>query len=130
MARLAKRQMLSKSQPYQLVNAYAQYLPHPNAIFKQVVATFPPEFILAEETLSEIRRVLAPGGRLVVLPNAWITGKRFSEKTAAWVFNITGQAPPWNNSILEYFSKAGFKTQIERITTTSWEVVIILAETV
>ena len=128
MARLTKRRMSSKGHPYQLTNAYAQHLPYPNAVFNQIVATFPTKFILEENTLSEIQRVLAPGGRLVVLPNAWITGEKFYEKWAAWIFNITGQSPPWNDSILTYFSKAGFTARIEHITSASWAVVLILAE--
>ena len=128
MARLTKYRLLNKGQSYQLTNSYAQKLPYPNALFDQVVTTFPTNYIFEENSLSEIRRVLVPGGQLVILPNAWITGKKFWEKTAAGIFEITGQAPPWNNSILEYFSNAGFTPRIERLTTTSWSLVIILAE--
>ena len=130
MARLARYRLLKNGQSYQLSNAYAQDLPYPNHHFDQVVATFPTNYIFEKDALAEIRRVLVPTGQLIVLPNAWITGGKLSEKTAARIFEITGQAPPWNNSILQYFAKSGFRTRIECKTTSSWEVVIILAEPV
>ena len=42
--------------------------------FDSVVSTFPNEFIVDPETLAEVRRVLRPGGRLIVVPVAWIIG--------------------------------------------------------
>jgi SAM-dependent methyltransferase len=50
--------------------ARAQALPFPEARFDTVVATFPSEYILDPATHQEIHRVLAPGGRLVIVPSA------------------------------------------------------------
>ena len=128
MARLSRRRLKRENQAYHLANAYAQKLPFPNESFHQIVATFPPEFILTDDTLQEVKRALTPGGTLVVLPNAWITGKKLFEKTAAWLFDITDQAPTWDDRILDYFSKAGFQPRVERCTRKSWTLVIILAQ--
>jgi len=73
--RLADNQFASR-----LVRGYAQSLPFAEMNFYQVVATFPTEYIYAEKTLAEVYRTLKPGGTLVVLPVAWITGKRISGK--------------------------------------------------
>jgi len=110
-----------------IVNGYAQFIPFPDNSFHQIVATFPPEFIFAPETFHEVLRVLCPGGEFVVLPSAWITGKRPLEKAAAQLFKFTGQAPPWNNRFLEYFTAAGFEACVEEITEASWKLLIVRA---
>jgi SAM-dependent methyltransferase len=61
--------------PFWACRARAEALPFPGACFDSVVSTFPSEYIIAPATLSEIRRVLRPGGRLVVVPAGWITPK-------------------------------------------------------
>lgn len=127
MVRLARRRLIRADQSYQLVNAQAQQLPFPDQAFDQVTATFPTEFILSEQTLTDIRRVLTPGGVLVVLPNAWITGVNPLQKLAARIFDITNQAPPWDDRILEHFSRAGFQVRAENITHEAWTLIIILA---
>lgn len=49
------------------VRGLAQRLPFPDAAFATVLSTFPAEYILDPATLREVRRVLRPGGRLVVV---------------------------------------------------------------
>ena len=96
-----------------LVNGAAQALPFPNQAFHTVVATFPSEYIFHPETLSEVRRVLAPGGIFIALPLAWITGHRLLERLAAWLFRVTGEAPLFHDSALEPVRKLGFDTHVE-----------------
>lgn len=110
-----------------ILNGYAQNLPFPDNAFHQVVATFPPEFIFAPETFHEVRRVLCSGGEFVVLPSAWITGKRPLEKVACQLFRFTGQAPPWDNRFLDYFTAAGLETCVEEVSAASWKLLIIRA---
>jgi len=61
MAKLTSLRMNKQGEQHHLSNAYAQQLPFPNESFDQIVATFPPEFILADSTYTEAFRVLAPG---------------------------------------------------------------------
>ncbi len=75
------------------VNGSAHSLPYKNNIFNQVVATFPSNFIFNRQALDEIYRVLVPGGLFIVVPTAWITGKIWFHKLAAWLFRITQQSP-------------------------------------
>ena len=116
-----------------LVRGYAQSLPFTDSSYHQVVATFPTEYITATATLYEIHRVLMPGGRLVVLPAAWITGRVWTDRLAAWLFRITGQSPDRDDfqekSIFDPLIDAGFhqvgaQWQVVR----SSQVLIILAE--
>lgn len=127
MARLARNKLQRKSFPYKLSIGNAQHPPFPDNTFDQVVATFPPEFINSFETLYQIYRVLKPGGQLIVLPNAWITGKKLWQRTAAGLFEVTQQAPTWNDRFMEPFSKAGFKTQAIQIRGKFWVLMIIQA---
>src|SRR5437764_5384152 len=48
----------------------AQHLPFPDASFDTVVSTFPSEYIYDPDTISEVERVLRPGGRLMVIEGA------------------------------------------------------------
>lgn len=122
------RRLLKHGYFPRLLRAYAQALPLSSENFDQIVATFPTEYIYAPETLGEVHRVLKPGGLLVVLPVAWITGNRITDRGTATLFRVTGQAPAWDDQWLEPFSKAGFKTKVETITQKSWELNIILAK--
>jgi ubiquinone/menaquinone biosynthesis C-methylase UbiE len=93
MSRQAARRLKRKGAIPKLVLGYAQHLPFKDEAFNSVVATFPSEYIFDPKTLIGIRRVLFPGGDLVIIPTAWITGGRVIERLAAWVFNVTGEAP-------------------------------------
>ena len=80
-----------------------------------------------------MRRVLTNGGRFILLPVAWITGAGLLDKFAAWLFRITGQAPPnLNQEIVDRFSEpfieAGFQVQTEQLEVKSSLVLIVIAE--
>ncbi len=57
-----------------LVNGYAQFIPFSPSSFDQVAATFPAEYFWDLQDSPEVARVLRPGGTLLALPAAWITG--------------------------------------------------------
>ena len=63
MLRLARRHAPHAA----LVRANALSLPFADGSFETVCATFPAAYLLAEETQSELRRVLTAGGQLVVI---------------------------------------------------------------
>jgi len=128
MGQQAHKRLLKRGYIPNLTTGYAQNLPYPDHSFDQVVATFPTEYIQASETLADVHRVLRPGGLLVVLPVAWITGQQLADRGTAALFRITGQAPEWNDKWLEPFSNAGFHTKAKKITQKSWELIIILAK--
>jgi ubiquinone/menaquinone biosynthesis C-methylase UbiE len=115
-----------------LVNGYAQFIPFSSNAFNQVVATFPTPFIFRPDTLSEIYRTLAPGGDLVVLPAAWITGARFAERLTAFLFRATRQAPAQNapgfeDQMAAPFRKAGFIVDVTRLHRANVELLFIIA---
>lgn len=115
-----------------LVNGLAQELPFRAGTFSQVVATFPAEFIYKQATLSEVFRVLEPGGSFVLLPVAWITGRRIRERIAAWLFRVTGEAPARTPEFIrKYFTdpleQAHFQVSTSIIEVSNSDILLITA---
>jgi len=115
-----------------LARGLAQTLPFPDAKFDSVVSTFPSEYISDSKTLSEIRRVLRDDGHFIVLPAAWIVGSKFTDRAAAWLFQITGETP---KNILEIVAErliqpleqAGFSVKVREVEIRSSIVLVLTA---
>ena len=115
-----------------LIRGLGQDLPFPANTFETVITTFPTEYIFEERTLLETWRTLKNGGRLVVLPVAWVTGAGLLDRFAAWLFRVTGQTPSdlseaSTNQIAEPFIEAGFHVEIELLEVKSSRVLIVIA---
>lgn len=91
MGRLARRRLAGRGLPARLVRGRGQSLPFSAGSFDTVVATFPAPYILEPDTLAAIRRVLRPGGRLVIVPEAELTGGDPAARATEWLYRITGQ---------------------------------------
>jgi ubiquinone/menaquinone biosynthesis C-methylase UbiE len=127
MGRIAQRRMQALGYGALLINGLAQSLPYLDQSFNQVVATFPTPFIIEKQTLEEIFRVLIPGGTLIVLPVAWITGSSPTERIAANIFHLLGQAPDWGDINLQPFLETGFSATVERRKLPGSEILLIKA---
>jgi ubiquinone/menaquinone biosynthesis C-methylase UbiE len=66
MLAITRRKLAASRQSGSLTRAVAQALPFSDTSFDSIVATFPTEYIIDRATLAELRRVLRPGGRVVV----------------------------------------------------------------
>lgn len=128
MGALASQRLLLEGFTPLLVNGVSQHLPFETSTFHQVVATFPTEFINDHQTLEEVIRVLKPGGSLLVLPVAWITGEGSVHRIAAWLFGITGQSPKWDDRMLNPFHDVGFSARVEYKKIESSDLVFIIAD--
>jgi ubiquinone/menaquinone biosynthesis C-methylase UbiE len=130
MARQASRRLHGKGFYNSLACGYAQALPFPKNSFETVAATFPAEFIFEGQTLAEIRRVLVPGGRLVIVATAWITGKKVFERLAAWLFEVPGQAGAIEKVLPDMKGRiqaSGFKVRHEVVKYSGSRVLVIVA---
>lgn len=131
MSRMAYSRLIRSGLRLRLSRGYAQNLPFEAGCFDTVVATFPTEYIFDPRTLTDIRRVLRPGGKLVVVPVAWIGGKTLPDRAAAWLFRVTNQGSPLTEEARErikaHFTEAGFEVQIETLEKRSSTVLVILA---
>jgi len=132
MQKLAQQNLENAGLKLKSVNAIAQTLPFKSDLFDQVVATFPSDYITDPLTLKEIYRVLLPGGKLIVIPVAWITGKKWVQRFAARLFKITGEAPELNQVFehkwLQIFGNAGFQVQCEYLNLGSSLVFILICK--
>jgi ubiquinone/menaquinone biosynthesis C-methylase UbiE len=115
-----------------LARGRSQALPYASRSFDTLVSTFPSEYIFDPRTLLEARRMLRNGGRLIVLPVAWITGKNALDRFLSWLFQVTGQAPSDALVVVEKrlaqpFENAGFQVEIRRVEARSSLLLLILA---
>jgi len=125
MGQLAKRRFVRLGLCPNLIRGDAETLPFAAESIHQVVMTFPAEYILKSATFSEIRRVLINGGVALVLPIAWITGQKPWERVAAWLNRVTGEAPVWDERVLDPLKKVGFDVSWEMINFTSSKIILI-----
>jgi ubiquinone/menaquinone biosynthesis C-methylase UbiE len=107
MVRLARRKLEGRGVALPLVRGRVQALPFGCTSFDSVLCTFPGDFIVAPATLSEIARVLRPGGRVVIVPSARLHGQDLWSRLIEWLYGITGQREHegWPAGDLELASK-------------------------
>jgi ubiquinone/menaquinone biosynthesis C-methylase UbiE len=130
MSRQAGHRLRRKGYPVRLLRGMAQQIPFPDGAFDGVVTTFPSEYIFEAQTLAEIRRVLRPGGKLVIVPSAWITGKGLLERLAAGLFQATGQAGMLNAvlpGMKQRIGASGFLVRHKLVELNGSRVLVIIA---
>jgi ubiquinone/menaquinone biosynthesis C-methylase UbiE len=115
MARIICRRLRRRGLPVVVTLGDARAQPFPAACFEAIVSTFPSEYILEAGTLSEIRRTLRPGGRLVVVAAGWPTGPAVVDRLAGWLYRVTGQTLAsggvWEKALLA----SGFPLEVETV---------------
>lgn len=128
MGRISKSYLEQNDHNPNVISSCAQNLPFVHGWFDQVVATFPSEYIIDTRTLVEVGRVLKHKGELIIIPYAWITGKKWFQRFPAWLFKITGQAPEWSSDIDDEFQIMGFGIEVHRVHLESSELPVIIAQ--
>lgn len=129
MSRLARKRLLQSGYAQtSLARGLGQALPFAAESFDSIVATFPAPYIAEAQTLSEARRVLRNGGRLIVLPAAWP-----KSRVLQWVYHVTGQSPAEGADILKekisrLFLHTGFIAETKIIEVKSASLLMIVAE--
>jgi ubiquinone/menaquinone biosynthesis C-methylase UbiE len=128
MAHLSAHRLASHTVEPRVIQARAQALPFAGNSFAGVVSTFPSEYIMQPDTLHQIHRCLAPGGRAVVLPMARITGKSWYDRIADWLYRFTGQSGPVEAGWTKPFELSGMLAQVEVVSQPRADVVRIVVE--
>jgi ubiquinone/menaquinone biosynthesis C-methylase UbiE len=136
MSRLARRRLGRAGLAAPLVRARAQALPFRDGCFDSAVATFPTEFIVNPATLRETARVLRrvepitgrPGGRLVVVAWARLSGRDPLSRFIGWLYRVTGQGEPLPGHGEAVVVEAGFapRTVWDRVGRS--EVMLVVAD--
>lgn len=125
---IAQRKLRKISLPARLVRGSATQLPFPDEAFHGAVSTFPTEFIIHPDTVSEVHRVLKPGGRFVVVPGSLLTGRGLVAKFLEWLYRITGQRGPWPSEALSILEQTDFSIRILTEELPRSKVWIVIAE--
>lgn len=129
MGAIARKKLRAQAVRLPLIRARVQALPFASGAFASLVSTFPTEFVVDSQAIAEFYRVLAPGGALVIVPAAQITGTALLDRVAEWLFRITGQsAAPGLALLANPYLPAGFSTRIERVRLARSVVTVIIAE--
>ena len=142
MGALGRRRLQRAGVQIPLIRGTAQTLPFRSHAFDAILATFPTDYLLAEETLAAAWRVLADNGRFVIVPQARFSGRGIPERFVEWLYAITGQRyephaaleaepvtlePRWN-AIKQAFAAAGFMLKIETVILEQSKVTVMVAQ--
>ncbi len=117
-----------------LVRARAQAAPFAAGSFDGALAAFPTAYISDPATTAAVFRLLRPGGRLVIVPEARLGGRRPLRAVVEWLYRLTGQryagdADPtarlafWTTAL----SAAGFVVSLHEIRVCDSVVTIVIA---
>lgn len=133
MLRIVKRKMEAGGFTHhsRLIRGRAESLPLPNGYADTIAATFPSEYIGRVETITECRRVLRPGGRLVVLLGVEIGGIGVYNLFLRGLYAVTLQkTPPLSilEKSLERLQAYGFRARIETLDFRQDRLTLIVAE--
>lgn len=111
MARITARKFGRRGHEAPICRARAQQMPFPDEAFDSLVVTFPDYFIADRRAQDEMVRVLAPGGRLVLVDGAHILKRDPWDRFLGWAFRVT--VPPCSaTQVGQFFTHPGF--DIER----------------
>lgn len=119
--------------------ASAQALPFAAASFDNVVSTFPTEYIADLDALREMRRVLRPNGRLIVVLSAMLLPTRallaplvgvqrlVYGRAATREPSVGGETPRMADTLQQRMRVAGFEPRLERVRGPFWVAYVITA---
>lgn len=135
MGALARRRLVARGLPARLARGRGQALPFAAGRFDSVIAAFPAPYILEPETAAEVWRVLRPGGRLVIVPEAELTGGGAAAGAVEWLYRLTGQRGTpdetyakrdamWSRPLHE----AGFDVALHRVRREGSVVMVVAAD--
>ncbi len=127
MSKIASLRLKSNRVSNVCINGYAQYIPFVSASFDTVFATFPTDYIIDTQTLSEAWRILRSKGKLVILPTAWILPVGFLGRLLGWLFRYPGQNSVWGSGYAQLLREAGFDSQLFQSKLSASTVLILVA---
>lgn len=127
MGRMTRQRLTGSGWRPALVRADALRLPFADGAFTCAVSTFPAEFIFARQTLSEVKRVIEPGGRLVIVPTARLKGRDAATALIKLAYRLTGQGESPMDWVKARFEAMGYAFESHTVPTPRAEVTVWVA---
>lgn len=91
MGRLATRKLTRRGLRTNFVRGNALHLPLMTGSISTLVCTFPTQFIIAPETLTEIHRILSKDGQALIVLTGQLCGRGLIHSFLESLYRITGQ---------------------------------------
>jgi ubiquinone/menaquinone biosynthesis C-methylase UbiE len=125
MCRMLQRRFIRESRhlPNQ-ARASALQLPFVDRAFTGAVSTFPAGFIFEQRTLREVHRVLATGGRFVIVPGTRFRGNGLGVNALKFAYAITGQGEAPTDAVRARFESVGFAFEAHTVQTLHADVTV------
>jgi len=114
MLRESRRRIGGKD--FSLIRGKGQYLPFADHKMLEVISTFPAQYIFEETTIMEIKRVISPKGRLIILLSAALNGPSIHHRLIRGGGKILGYENKFEDEFQKYqkhIEKFGFKVSLE-----------------
>lgn len=131
MGRLARRRMAGRGMPL-LARGRGQALPFAEQSFDGVLATFPTPYIVAPETVAGVYRLLRPGGRLVIVPEARLLGNGPLVRVVEWLYAVTGQRGDTSAEAIQFWggrlAGSGFSVTLRHVYVNDSIVTVVIAQ--
>ncbi len=127
MVRRARRRLRRLGRPAPLALGRAHALPFAPGAFSAIVATFPTPYIYDPAWIDQARRVLAPGGRLVVVQGATFLQSTPLTRSIDGLYRITGQRGP-GPDLVERLVAGGLAAWREAVEVQGTRVHLVVAE--
>lgn len=112
MGHITRRKLHGWGYNPKLVRGMGQALPFPTDSFPTVISTFPTPFILEPATLREIKRVLSPDGRMIVVFGGVLTSKNAAAGALELAYRVTGQRGPWPAGLEDRLNDEGLHGEV------------------
>lgn len=131
MAKITQKKLNSNGINARICYGYAQFTPFPPSFFDQIIITFPANYFLDPHTLSEIFRILKPGGNCTTLLHVEFVGNNPPAYFLRHLYRITGQSDstPQNMRYLkEYLKSYQFNVKMYTINENYWRLNYIVME--
>lgn len=135
MGRQARRNQHRSNISVPLTRGDVRALPYASDSIESVLSTFPAEFIVDSSAIRELNRILMPGGRIVLVPEARLNDGGLLRRFLGWLFVITGQrvAPAEDGWLAQIWAEAegrflevGLATTIEKVELEDSEVMVVV----
>jgi len=125
MGKQAARRLRRAGCKVPLVRCRAQSLPFRTGSFDDVIATFPTDYILDPDTISEVARVTSGRGRLIIVAGGQKDGDRPNPHFLDWLSKMTRRTGPSSDSV---FQRAGMRVHFEWQPVEGGLAILIIAE--